>query len=85
MSLVTELRRRNVLRVVFAYLVVGWLLTEVFTTILPELGAPAWASRAVILVFAFGFVLAVVLPRQVRWRDGHDRERYNDHRPGGQR
>ena len=62
MSLVDELKRRNVLRVVFAYLVVGWLLTEVLTTILPELGAPDWASRAVILVFALGFVPAAVLP-----------------------
>jgi len=62
MTLVSELRRRNVFRVVFAYLVVGWLLTEVLTTILPEIGAPAWASRAVILVFALGFIPAVVLP-----------------------
>ena len=60
MSLVAELRRRNVFRVAAAYLVVGWLLTEVLTTVLPELGAPAWASRAVILIFAFGFVPAVV-------------------------
>lgn len=61
MSLILELRRRNVFRVAAAYLVVGWLLTEVLTTILPTLGAPGWVSRAVILVFAFGFVPAVVL------------------------
>ena len=60
MSLVAELRRRNVFRVAAAYLVVGWLLTEVLTTILPTLGAPEWASRAIILIFAFGFVPAVV-------------------------
>ncbi len=61
MSLVAELRRRNVFRVAAAYLVVGWLLTEVLTTILPTLGAPDWASRAVILIFAFGFIPAVVI------------------------
>lgn len=61
MSLVAELRRRNVFRVAAAYLVVGWLLTEVLTTILPTLGAPEWVARAVILVFAFGFIPAVVL------------------------
>jgi TolB-like protein/Tfp pilus assembly protein PilF len=61
MSLVNELRRRNVFRVAFAYLVVGWLLTEVLTTILPEIGAPDWASRTVILVFALGFVPVVLL------------------------
>lgn len=59
MSLITELRRRNVLRVAAAYLVVGWLLTEVLTTILPTLGAPEWVSKAVILTFAFGFIPAV--------------------------
>ena len=61
MSLVAELRRRNVLRVAAGYLVVGWLLTEVLTTILPEIGAPDWAPRAVILIFAFGFIPVVVL------------------------
>ena len=61
MSFVAELRRRNVFRVAAAYLVVGWLLTEVLTTILPTLGAPEWAARAVILIFAFGFIPAVVL------------------------
>ena len=61
MSLIVELKRRNVFRVAAAYLVVGWLLTEVLTTILPTLGAPEWTSRAVILIFAFGFIPAVVL------------------------
>lgn len=61
MSLIAELRRRNVFRVAAAYVVVGWLLTEVLTTILPELGAPEWVSRAVKLIFAFGFIPAIVL------------------------
>ena len=61
MPLIAELRRRKVFRVAAAYLVVGWLLTEVLTTILPTLGAPDWAARAVILIFAFGFIPAVVL------------------------
>jgi TolB-like protein/Tfp pilus assembly protein PilF len=61
MSLVAEFQRRNVFRVAAAYLVVGWLLTEVLTTILPTLGAPDWASRSVILIFAFGFLPVVIL------------------------
>ncbi|MBT8091522.1 MAG: tetratricopeptide repeat protein, partial [Gammaproteobacteria bacterium] len=59
MSLAAELRRRSVFRVAAAYLVVGWLLTEVLTAILPTLGAPDWTSRAVILIFAFGFIPAI--------------------------
>ena len=61
MSLLAELKRRNVFSVTAAYLVVGWLLTEVFTAILETLGAPAWAARGVILAFALGFVPTVVL------------------------
>jgi len=60
MSLIAELRRRNVFRVGAAYLVFGWLLTEVLTAVLPELGAPEWVSKAVILMFAFGFIPAIV-------------------------
>ena len=75
MSLIVELKRRNVFRVAAAYLVVGWLLTEVLTTILPILGAPEWTPRAVILMFAFGFIPAVVMSWVYEWTpDGIKRE-----------
>lgn len=61
MSLFDELKRRNVFRVVAAYLVVGWLLTEVLTTLLPAFGAPPWVPRAVMLAFALGFLPAIIL------------------------
>ena len=61
MSLLAELKRRNVFSVTAAYLVVGWLLTEVFTAVLETLGAPDWATRGVILAFAIGFIPTVVL------------------------
>lgn len=60
MSLFNELKRRNVLRVAAAYTVVGWLLTEVLTTLLPAFGAPGWVSKAVMLVFALGFLPAII-------------------------
>jgi len=59
--LIEELKRRNVFRVAAAYLVVGWLLTEVLTTLLPAFGAPEWMSKAVLLVFGLGFLPAVIL------------------------
>lgn len=81
MSLVTELQRRNVLRVTAAYLFGGWLLTEVLTTILPTLGAPDWAAKMVILCFAFGFIPTVVLswvyeltPDGIKKEAGTDRD-----------
>ncbi len=80
MSLVAELRRRNVFRVAAAYLVVGWLLTEVLTTVLPALGAPAWAAKAVILIFAFGFLPTLVFSWFFELTpDGVKRDRDVDH------
>lgn len=61
MSFFNELKRRNVYRVAAAYVVAGWLLTEVLTTVLPTLGAPDWTGRAVVLVFALGFLPTCVL------------------------
>lgn len=60
-SLFEELKRRNVFRVATAYLVVGWLLTEVLTTVLETLGTPGWAPRLVVLIFAFGFIPTVIM------------------------
>jgi len=59
-SLFEQLKRRNVFRVAAAYIVVGWLLTEVLTTLLPAFGAPGWVSKAVMLTFALGFLPTVV-------------------------
>ena len=56
MSLFAELKRRNVFRVATAYVVVGWLLTEIATTLLPTFGAPEWVAKVIIFVFALGFV-----------------------------
>lgn len=60
MSLFDELKRRNVFRVAAAYLVIGWLLTEVLTTLLPAFGAPEWVSKAVMLTFALGFLPTII-------------------------
>ncbi len=42
MSLITELQRRNVIRVAVAYVVAGWVVTEVFQVAAEVFGAPAW-------------------------------------------
>ena len=60
MSLFVELKRRNVFRVATAYLVVGWLLTEITTTLLPTFGAPDWVAKAIIFFFALAFVPVLV-------------------------
>ncbi len=60
MSLFAELKRRNVFRVGAAYVVVGWLLTEISTTLLPTFGAPEWIAKTTIFVFALAFVPVMI-------------------------
>ena len=60
MSLLAELRRRNVIRMAGLYLVGAWLVTQVAGTVLPMFGAPGWLPRSVVLLLAIGFVPALV-------------------------
>jgi TolB-like protein len=55
-----ELRRRNVVKVAIAYAVVGWLLIEISSTILPIFAAPQWAVQTVTFVIILGFPLALI-------------------------
>jgi len=61
MSLISELKRRNVLRAAFAYAVVFWLLVQVAGLLLDAFSAPPWIFRSLIILLAMGFPVAVVL------------------------
>jgi len=61
MSLFTELKRRNVLRVATAYAVTAWLIIQVADTVLPFFGFSPDTIRNVIVLLVLGFVPAVVL------------------------
>jgi adenylate cyclase len=56
-----ELRRRKVLRVAAAYLVVAWLLIQVADVMFEPLGLPAWTIKLVIGLLALGFPMACAL------------------------
>ena len=60
MSLLAELKRRNVIRVAGLYLVGAWLLVQVSSTILPMFSAPDWLPRTIVLALAIGFVPALI-------------------------
>jgi TolB-like protein/Tfp pilus assembly protein PilF len=60
LSLLTELKRRNVIRMAGLYLVGAWLLVQVASTVLPMFGAPTWLPRTIVLLLAIGFVPALV-------------------------
>lgn len=61
MSIISELKRRNVFRVAMAYVVVGWLLLQVSDILLDFAEAPAWVGKVIIALLAVGFVVAIVL------------------------
>ncbi len=52
MSLIAELKRRNVIRMAGLYLVGAWLLVQVASTLLPVFGAPSWLMKALVTVLA---------------------------------
>jgi adenylate cyclase len=57
----SELRRRRVIRVVVVYVIVGWVVIEVASTVLPPMGLPNWALKLVIVLVALGFPIAVAM------------------------
>jgi adenylate cyclase len=56
-----ELKRRNVYKVAVAYAVVGWLIIQISSTILPTFHAPEWVLQTVVAVVALCFPIALVL------------------------
>src|SRR5438045_5901701 len=56
-----ELKRRNVYKVAVAYAVVGWLLVQISSTVLPTFHAPEWVVQTLVVLVALGFPIAVVI------------------------
>jgi TolB-like protein/lipoprotein NlpI len=61
LSLLNELKRRNVLRVGAAYVVAAWLIIQVVETIFPVYGLSDGAIRLVVTLLAIGLLLVVIL------------------------
>jgi TolB-like protein len=61
MSLISELKRRNVFRVGLAYLAVAWLLLQFLDVVMPMLTLPDWVGRFFLLVIAVGFPFAIII------------------------
>jgi TolB-like protein len=56
-----ELKRRNVYKVAVAYGIVGWLVVQVGTSVLPAFHAPDWVAQTVIVLVILGFPVALVI------------------------
>ena len=60
MSLFTELKRRNVIRMAGLYLIGAWLVVQVAETLLPAFDVSGWVLRATIILLAIGLVPALI-------------------------
>jgi len=60
MSIVQELKRRNVFRVGIAYAIAAWVLLQIIDVVVPIIEAPEWVSKAMLLLIAVGFPLALL-------------------------
>jgi len=60
MSFLSELKRRNVIRMAGLYLVVGWLILQVAETVLPIFHTPDWVLQALVVILALAFIPALV-------------------------
>ena len=60
-SVWAELKRRNVVKVAVAYAIVGWILVEVASVLLPTFQAPEWVMRVFSFFIIAGFPVALVL------------------------
>ena len=56
----SELKRRNVIRMAGLYLVGAWLLTQVAATLLPVFEAPGWVMKTLVGILAVGFIPAMI-------------------------
>jgi len=61
MSLLAELKRRNVFRVGLAYGIVSWVVAQIAGLVLPTLLVPDWVLRALVLLLLLGLPVALIL------------------------
>jgi hypothetical protein len=60
MRFVSELQRRNVIKVCVLYVVAGWLLLRLAGLATLALAAPAWVMKAFFIILLIGFPVAVI-------------------------
>jgi len=59
MSFIKELKRRNVFKVSFAYVIIAWLLAQVADLMVDNFGAPDWVIKSFLGFLVIGFPLAI--------------------------
>lgn len=60
MSLISELRRRNVIRMAVLYVVSTWLIMQVAEVVISLAQLPTWIGSTLLVVLAIGFPIALI-------------------------
>ena len=60
MSLIDELKRRNVFKAGAAYLALGWVVTQVTSTVAPLLHLPEWIGPMIVWIGVIGFPFVIM-------------------------
>jgi len=60
MTIIKELKRRNVIRVAIAYVIVAWLTAQVAELGLDSFAAPEWVMKTILFLLVIGFPLALI-------------------------
>jgi TolB-like protein/tetratricopeptide (TPR) repeat protein len=89
MPFLEELKRRNVLRVAIAYLVVAWLVAQVLQLVFDSFGTPDWVMKTILVLMAAGLVFAAffawafeLTPEGIKRERDVDRARSNTNSTG---
>jgi len=59
LSFLQELKRRNVIRVGAAYIIIAWLVAQVLQLIFESFGTPGWVIKTVLVLLAAGLPFAL--------------------------
>ena len=67
MSFISELHRRNVIRIAIGYLAGAWLLIQILETLFPIFGLAETSIRVVVVLLAIAFIPMLVLAWVFEW------------------
>ena len=60
MNFISELKRRNVIRMAGLYLVGAWLLAQIAGTLLPIFHTPEWILQTIVMLLGIGFIPTMI-------------------------
>ena len=85
MKFLSELNRRNVVRVSVAYVVAAWVIVQVADLVLENIGAPQWVMQTLLFILAIGFFVSAIIAWAGLHTEAIEELKLNFASPGGDR